>query len=147
MGNCEASALMPARNRGDVNWIGFTAPDHRRRARRTNQTRNCWKLKMRTNQDRPPNNNNAKCGGATAMIDPLPPLALDARAAAKMFSLSLRTWRRMDSAGRIPPGFKLGGRKLWRRADLEQWAEWGFPDRAGFLSQQEGSMTSHSAAI
>lgn len=60
------------------------------------------------------------------------PLALAGRAAAKLFGISLRTWRRHDSAGRIPLGYKLGGRKLWRASDLNLWAEWGFPDRVEF---------------
>ena len=59
-------------------------------------------------------------------------LAVGARAAAWLFELSLRTWRRFDSSGRIPRGHKLGGRKLWRASDLHLWSEWGFPDRAEF---------------
>jgi len=47
-------------------------------------------------------------------------------------AFSLRTWRRMDSSGRCPRGFKVGGRKLWRLADLQQWATLGFPDRQEF---------------
>ena len=29
----------------------------------------------------------------------------------------------------------LGGRRLWRRQDLELWADWGFPDRQEFIAR------------
>ena len=62
------------------------------------------------------------------------PLAVDAnRIVKEVFpDFSLRTWRRWDSAGKCPRGFKCGGRKVWRLADLRQWAAWGFPDRVAF---------------
>lgn len=47
-------------------------------------------------------------------------------------AVSLATWRRLDAGGRCPRGFMLGGRKLWRTADLEAWTAAGFPDRAEF---------------
>ncbi len=37
-----------------------------------------------------------------------------------------------DSGGKLPRGFKVGGRKVWRISDLQRWCEWGFPDRARF---------------
>ena len=66
------------------------------------------------------------------------PLALDARAVIRhVFGscLSLRNWRSMDSAGKTPAGFKVGGRKLWRMRDLERWGEWGFCDRVEFQAR------------
>ena len=62
------------------------------------------------------------------------PLAVVAsRIVSEVFpDFSLRSWRRWDSAGKCPLGFKVGGRKVWRVSDLKQWAEWGFPDRADF---------------
>jgi len=64
----------------------------------------------------------------------VPPLALDAEdvIGPLLPSLSVRTWRRMDSAGRIPRGVRIGGRKLWRVADVKLWIELGGPDRAGY---------------
>ncbi len=59
-------------------------------------------------------------------------LAADAKTAAAAFSVSLRTWRRWDSAGKCPRGFAIGGRKLWRLCDLELWASLGFPKRKQF---------------
>ncbi len=56
-------------------------------------------------------------------------LAVDAKAAAAAVSVSLRTWRRWDSAGKCPKGFAIGARKLWRICDLELWASLGFPKR------------------
>ncbi len=73
------------------------------------------------------------------MLDPIPtaPTALAVDAVAVLRDVfpgcwGLRTWRRMDSAGQIPRGFTVSGRKLWRTADLRLWAEWGFPDRQEF---------------
>ncbi len=62
-------------------------------------------------------------------------LALDAKAAAALFSMGERTWWRLDSAGKVPPGYRVGGRRLWRRRDLERWAALGFPDRRAFLAE------------
>ncbi len=59
-------------------------------------------------------------------------LAVDVRGMAQLLPFSVRSLRRMDSAGKLPRGFKLGGRKLWRTADLRSWAELGFPDRKVF---------------
>ncbi len=63
---------------------------------------------------------------------PTTKLAVDAKAAAVAVSVSLRTWRRWDSAGKCPKGFSIGGRKLWRLCDLELWASQGFPEREAF---------------
>ena len=67
--------------------------------------------------------------------DQLALLALDARAVVRLafgHCLSVRNWRSMDCAGKIPAGFKVGGRKLWRMRDLERWAHWEFPARPEF---------------
>jgi len=49
--------------------------------------------------------------------------------AAKLCGISRVTWRRWDSAGRIPQGLKIGGARLWRRAELIAWVEAGSPNR------------------
>ena len=59
-------------------------------------------------------------------------LAVDARGMSKLVPFSVRTLRRMDSAGTLPKGHKVGGKKLWRVSDLTLWAKLGFPDRAEF---------------
>ncbi len=61
------------------------------------------------------------------------PIALPAQQiCGHIIGVSLPTWRRMDAGGKIPRGFTVGGRKLWRVSDLERWAAAGFPDRAEF---------------
>ena len=69
----------------------------------------------------------------TASISP-EVLAVSARQIVErgIVPVSLRKWRRMDAAGECPRGFKLGGCKLWRMADLKLWAMCGFPDRVKF---------------
>lgn len=47
-------------------------------------------------------------------------------------AISLRTWRVLDAGGKCPRGFFVGGRKLWRVADLHAWAAAGFPNRSEF---------------
>ena len=58
-------------------------------------------------------------------------LLLPTPAAADALGISTRSLARADSAGLIPKAVKLGGRKLWRRAELEAWTE------AGCLSRGE----------
>ena len=83
--------------------------------------------------------------------DPLRPLAFTAQQITKLriFPVSLRTWRRMDSSGACPRGFKVGGCKMWRTADLEQWVSEGFPNRSTFeakLRALENGKGGHHAA-
>jgi len=40
--------------------------------------------------------------------------------------------RRLDACEKCPAAFNLGQRKLWRVADLQRWADAGFPDRKTF---------------
>ena len=63
------------------------------------------------------------------------PLAVDIKAIAQLVPFAIRTLRRMDASGKLPQGFKVGGRKLWRVSDLRLWCEWGFPDRGEFESR------------
>ena len=71
------------------------------------------------------------------LVEPIGVLAVDAARAAACVSVSERTWWRLDSSGKTPPGFMLGGRRLWRRGDLEHWADWGFPDRQEFIARRK----------
>lgn len=59
---------------------------------------------------------------------PVPLLASAAQAAA-LCGLSVRTWWRLDSSGRIPKAVLLGGSKKWRRSELEAWTAAGCPPR------------------
>ena len=59
-------------------------------------------------------------------------LAVDTRGMSKLVPFSVRTLRRMDAAGTLLRGFKLGARKVWRLSDLRLWSDWGFPERQEF---------------
>lgn len=50
---------------------------------------------------------------------------------------STRTWRRLRSAGKVPQGYKVGGKLLWYPDDLREWAALGFPDRRRFEEIRE----------
>ena len=67
-------------------------------------------------------------------------LAVDIKGIAKLVPFAIRTLRRMDSGGKLPRGFKVGGRKLWRVSDLRLWCEWGFPDRTEFEARLRSTM-------
>ena len=67
-------------------------------------------------------------------------LAVDARGMSKLVPFSVRTLRRMDSAGKLPRGHKVGGKKLWRVTDLVLWAKLGFPDREEFEATAEPNL-------
>jgi predicted DNA-binding transcriptional regulator AlpA len=58
-----------------------------------------------------------------------PPLLLRAAQACRLCSVSEATWGRWDSAGKIPRGIKIGGARLWRRAELLDWVAAGCPPR------------------
>ena len=78
-----------------------------------------------------------EAGGLGARLHEV--LAVDVKQMAGILPFSVRTLRRMDSAGRLPRGFKVGGRKVWRVTDLRLWCEWGFPARDEFeMRLQEG---------
>jgi predicted DNA-binding transcriptional regulator AlpA len=60
----------------------------------------------------------------------LEPLLIPAPEAARLCGLSPATWHRLRSAGKIgPTPVRLGGRVLWRVADLRAWTDAGCPDR------------------
>lgn len=65
------------------------------------------------------------------------PILVDARQAAAACGFSLRSWRAMDSGGRVPRGLRPGGGrcKRWRLADLRAWAAAGCPDRRTFEAE------------
>lgn len=77
---------------------------------------------------------NAKDGNDGGTLCGVSPIALNAQQiVATVFPfLGLRSWRTKDYAGKIPAGFDVGGKRVWRMRDLERWAEMGFPDRREF---------------
>lgn len=68
-------------------------------------------------------------------LDSLPELLLEqsplltAPEVARLLRLSDRTIRRLDSAGRLPRGLRIGGSKRWRRDELLAWIAAGCPRR------------------
>jgi hypothetical protein len=60
---------------------------------------------------------------------PLPPLMVDAKRSARLFSVGLRTWRALDAAEKVPLPTKLGARVLWNLPKLRRRAAAGCPDR------------------
>ena len=67
---------------------------------------------------------------AAKQIDPI---SLRAKQAAEVVGVSGRTWAALQSAGKLPPSFKLGGCRLWRVSDLRLWAESNFPPLDRFV--------------
>lgn len=60
---------------------------------------------------------------------PPPPLAIGAKDAARLVGISPRSWARLVSMGKAPPGHKCGGRRLWKLSTIRQFVEndfnWG----------------------
>ena len=65
-------------------------------------------------------------------VDPVgpPPILVDARTAADLLGVGLRTLRTMDAAGKLPAAVRLSpGCVRWRLQELRDWAEADCPDR------------------
>jgi predicted DNA-binding transcriptional regulator AlpA len=60
----------------------------------------------------------------------LNPLVVDARRLAKLLTCGIRTVRTLDAAGKLPMPLRIGGRVVWRVAELRAWLAAGAPDRA-----------------
>lgn len=57
-------------------------------------------------------------------------LLVDARSAAALLGVGLRTLRTMDAAGRMPAPVRLSpGCVRWKLAELRDWIDAGCPDR------------------
>ena len=65
------------------------------------------------------------------------PLAVDAASLAQMLACSVRSIRRLDRAGLMPSGFRLGKRsKRWAVATISTWISAGCPDRETWNAMQ-----------
>lgn len=60
---------------------------------------------------------------------PVAPLLLDARQAAALCGVSVRTWWSLHSSGRCPLPVRLNRRTLWRRDELAAWISATCPAR------------------
>lgn len=67
----------------------------------------------------------------------VPPIAVDAKAAARLFAVSEKTWRRLDIAGQVPAPIKLATCTRWGVAELHEWARCGCPARVRWERQKE----------
>ena len=54
---------------------------------------------------------------------------------AELLRTSERTLHRLNSGGRIPQPFRLGGQLRWNRQEVEAWVEAGMPDRRAWARQ------------
>jgi excisionase family DNA binding protein len=58
---------------------------------------------------------------------------LSAEDLARELGFTLRTIRRLDSAGRLPRPVRIGRAVRWRRAEVRAWANAGCPPRAEWV--------------
>ena len=65
-------------------------------------------------------------------------LLVDAKEAARLCGIGLRTWHTLTSAGRTPNPLRLGRRVLWRRDELLAWIDAGCPPRHNWEWPLEG---------
>lgn len=70
---------------------------------------------------------------------PTIPLLLTASGAAKLASVSVATWWRLNAAGKNPPAVKVGGCTRWRADQLERWIKWGCCSRLRFLELEDAT--------
>ena len=75
---------------------------------------------------------------AARMSEDRTSLLITAESAATMCSFSMRTWNRMDSAGKVPKPIYFGSRiKRWNREELERWIAAGCPSRREWDARNE----------
>lgn len=63
---------------------------------------------------------------------------LSAKELAKRLSISVRSVWRYRSSGRLPKPVQIAGAIRWRLSDIEQWIQWGCPDRKTFEAMRGG---------
>ena len=56
-------------------------------------------------------------------------IAVDANRLAELLELSVRTIRRLDSAGKLPRPVRIGGAVRWSVSEITHWLDAGCPDR------------------
>ena len=57
------------------------------------------------------------------------PLVVDARRLARLLCAGIRTVRTWDAAGKLPAPIRIGGRVVWRVAEIRAWLAAGAPNR------------------
>lgn len=66
---------------------------------------------------------------STASLAGTTPILVDARKAAALLGIGLRTIRTMDAAGKLPAPVRVSNCVRWRLSELHAWTEAGCPDR------------------
>ncbi len=66
------------------------------------------------------------------------PLLLSVSQTALLLGIGRRTLYGLIAAGKLPPSFLLGGRRIFRRSDLETWIDLGMPPLERFLVLTKG---------
>lgn len=66
------------------------------------------------------------------------PLLVGAKTAAPLCGVGVATWWRWLALDRIPNPVRVGGKTLWRRAELVAWVEAGCPCRRIWEASQKG---------
>ncbi|MGC8541351.1 MAG: helix-turn-helix transcriptional regulator [Phycisphaerae bacterium] len=75
---------------------------------------------------------------ATTLPPPEPlPLAVAAADAARLCGVSPAHWAAMLAGGRVPPGVRLGRRRLWPVAELRDWLAAGAPSADRWAAMQK----------
>jgi len=69
---------------------------------------------------------------------PVAPLLLDARAAARLCGVSMRTWWTLHSAGKTPLPIRLNRCTRWRADELAAWIAAGCPARDRWTTLKGG---------
>lgn len=72
------------------------------------------------------------------MTEQTTPLLLRARDIGILLGFSQRKVWAMLSSGQLPPSFRLGGSRVWRKTDIDQWIAAGFPRLEEFISLKGG---------
>jgi predicted DNA-binding transcriptional regulator AlpA len=62
-----------------------------------------------------------------------PALLIDIKVLSALLSRSVRSLERDRAAGRLPVPIRLGGSRLWRRAEIDAWVAAGCPDQVRWL--------------
>jgi predicted DNA-binding transcriptional regulator AlpA len=76
----------------------------------------------------------ADTAGAAGQHAAAEPLVVDAARLAVLLSCGVRTVRTWDAAGRLPKPLRIGGRVVWRVAEVHDWLAAGAPDREAWTS-------------
>ncbi|MEM7811310.1 MAG: helix-turn-helix domain-containing protein [Planctomycetota bacterium] len=67
------------------------------------------------------------------------PALLSRDETAALVGISTPTLDRLNRRGKTPRTLTLGGRRLYRRADVDRWIELGCPDRREFDARTSGT--------